>query len=93
MGNSDFQGRSAQFHSLSANSFQTSFIDTNTYGLSIQPNSQIASIQFDATTGWLGTVGDAGNNIVKQTITGNGYYQFDIDGKIFSSDRSSASFW
>ncbi|OYQ61920.1 hypothetical protein B9G53_24845 [Pseudanabaena sp. SR411] len=37
--------------------------------------------------------GNSDNNIVKQTITGNGYYQFDIDGTIFSSDRNSASFW
>lgn len=80
--------------SLSAASLQTNIIP-NSYGLSIQPNlnSQIASIQFDATTGWLAIAGNANNNIVKQTVTGNGYYQFDIDGTIFSSDRSSASFW
>jgi len=80
--------------SLSAASLQTNIIP-NSYGLSIQPNSnsQIASIQFDAATGWLAIAGNANNNIVKQTITGNGYYQFDIDGQLFSSDRSSASFW
>lgn len=60
--------------SLSAASLQTNIIP-NSYGLSIQlnSNSQIASIQFDAATGWLAIAGNANNNIVKQTITGNGY--------------------
>jgi hypothetical protein len=93
--NSDLSGGSTQSSPLSAASLQTSFVAPNSYGLSIQPNtnSQIASIQFDAATGWLAIAGNSANNIVKQTITGNGYYQFDIDGQLFSSDRSSASFW
>ncbi len=94
-GDSDLSGGSTQSSPLSAASLQTSFVAPNSYGLSIQPNtnSQIASIQFDAATGWLAIAGNSVNNIVKQTITGNGYYQFDIDGQLFSSDRSSASFW
>ncbi len=93
--NSDLSGGSTQLSPLSAASLQANVIAPNSYGLSVQPNSnsQIASIQFDETTGWLAIAGNANNNIVKQTITGNGYYQFDIDGTIFSSDRSSASFW
>jgi hypothetical protein len=93
-GNSDLSGGSTQSSPLSAASLQTSFVAPNSYGLLIQPNSnsQIA-IQFDAATGWLAIAGNSANNIVKQTITGNGYYQFDIDGQLFSSDRSSASYW
>jgi len=30
-------------------------------------------LMFDAATGWLAIAGNANNNIVKQTITGNGY--------------------
>jgi predicted chitinase len=92
--NSGLSGGSTQSSPLSAASLQTSFITPNSYGLPIQSNSnsQIA-IQFDAATGWLAIAGNSANNIVKQTITGNGYYQFDIDGQLFSSDRSSASYW
>ncbi len=93
-GSSDLSGGSTQSSSLSAASIQADFITQNSYGLPIQPNSnsQIA-IQFDATTGWLAIAGNSANNIVKQTVTSNGYYQLDIDGHLFSSDRSSASFW
>jgi hypothetical protein len=89
--NNDLSGGSTQSSPLSA----ASFITPNSYGLPIQPNSnsQIASIQFDSATGWLAIAGNSADNIVKQTLTGNGYYQFDIDGHLFSSDRSSASFW
>ncbi|WP_434685119.1 hypothetical protein [Pseudanabaena minima] len=87
-------GESTQSSLLSTTSLSTN-ITPNSYGLLIQSNlnSQIASIQFDADTGWLAIAGNANNNIVKQTITGNGYYQFDIDGTIFSSNRSSSAFW
>ncbi|MDG3495980.1 hypothetical protein FEV09_15645, partial [Pseudanabaena catenata USMAC16] len=68
---------------------------SDTYGLGMQPtgNQQMPSIAFDALTGWLNIAGDASNNVVKQTLTNNGYYQLDIDGHLFSSDRSSSSFW
>ena len=90
--NSDLSGGLTQSSPLS---LQANVITPNSYGLPIQSNSnsQISSIQFDASTGWLAIAGDSNNNIVKQTITDNGFYQFDIDGFIFSSDRSSASFW
>ncbi len=79
--NNDLSGESTQSSPLSA----ASFITPNSYGLPIQPNtnSQIASIQFDAATGWLEIAGNSDNNIVKQTITSKGYYQFDIDGHLY----------
>jgi hypothetical protein len=90
----NLSGVATQALSLSAIPVQASFLSPNTYGLSRQSdsNSQIPLIQFDVTTGWLQIAGDAGNNIVKQTVTNNGYYQFDIDGNIFSSDRDSSFF-
>ncbi len=93
-GGSDLSGGSTQSSSLSATSLEADFLNQNSYGLPIQPNSnsQIA-IQFDAATGWLAIASNSDNNIVKQTITSKGYYQFDIDGHLYSSDRSSASYW
>ncbi len=75
-GGSDLSGGSTQSSSLSATSLEADFLNQNSYRLPIQPNSnsQIA-IQFDATTGWLAIAGQPVDNIVKQTITGNGYYQ------------------
>jgi hypothetical protein len=61
------------------------------YGLAQNPS--LPSLNFDANTGWIDLVGTTGHNIAKQTITDQGYYQIDIDGSIFSSDRHSTYFW
>ncbi len=90
--NGDLSGNLIQPQTLSAISFQNSLFVPDAYGLSVQPtsNSLCPEFKFDANSGWLTIAGDAGNNVVKQTITDNGDYQFDIDGSIFSSDRTSA---
>jgi hypothetical protein len=90
--NGDLSGNSTQAQSLLTVSPLNSFISPDAYGLGIQStsNSSLPTMQFDVNSGWLAIAGDAGNNIVKQTITDKGYYQFDIDGSVFSSDRTSA---
>jgi len=71
--------------------------DLNAQSLNIVPtkqtSNQLPSIQFDQINGWIEIFGDADNNIVTQTISDKGYYQFEIDGNIFSGDRNSSSFW
>jgi CHAT domain-containing protein len=68
---------------------------TAAYGLTT-PNGysyQIPILNFDIVSGYLSIFGNDSNNIVSQTINDNGFYEIDIDGHHFSSDRSSTSFW